>query len=68
MSVQRSVLYTPMAKKDKHFDMRMSEQESEALNRLAEHAGKSKSEVVIGYIKRTTKKLGIWPKPRRRNG
>ena len=48
-----------MAKKSKHFDMRLSEVEDAALTEIAERKRVTKTKIVLDYIKRTAKKMGI---------
>jgi len=49
-----------MNKKDKRFELRLSEQELTALHRLAEHAGRDKSKLVAGMIRRAAKRNKVW--------
>jgi len=48
-----------MGKKDKHFDMRLSEAEQAALDEIAERKRLTKTQVILNYIRRTAKKMGI---------
>lgn len=49
-----------MAKKDQRFELRLSEQELLALNRLAHLKGRDRSKVVAGMIRNAAKRSGVW--------
>jgi hypothetical protein len=49
-----------MEKKTKHFDMRLTESENDALVAIAERRKKTKTKVLVDYIESTAKKLGVW--------
>jgi len=48
-----------MEKKTKHFDMRLTESENRALEALAELQNISKTQVLVNYIMRQAKRLGV---------
>lgn len=50
-----------MRDKNKRFELRLDDQEDEALRNLAESKQVSRSEVVADYIRRAAKRLKLWP-------
>lgn len=49
-----------MEKKTKHFDMRLTETENRALEAMAKRENISKTQVLVNYITRQAKRLGLW--------
>ena len=52
--------YAPMDKKTQRFELRLTEKELLALNRLAHHKGRDRSKVVAGMIRQSAQRHGIW--------
>jgi predicted DNA binding CopG/RHH family protein len=49
-----------MDKKDKRFELRLTQQEFEALHKLADSRGVDRSRLVAGMIRQASKRAKVW--------